>query len=141
MGFDPQSIAFRHAEGSPLDDATEQLVTRIIGAAIEVHRVLGPGYLEKVYEEALCIELEHRSLSYQRQKPFEVRYCDRVVGAGRLDILVEDRVVVELKAVETMTPLFKAQTISYLRATDVKIALLINFNVPVLRQGVKRILL
>lgn len=141
QAFDTSRMRFRHADGSPLGDELEALVSRIIGAAIAVHRSLGPGYLEAVYEEALAVELERQGVGFRRQVLFQVRYCERVVGEGRLDLIVEDRVVVELKAVENMVPLFQAQAISYLRATGKRVALLINFNVPVLKDGIKRILL
>jgi GxxExxY protein len=141
VAFSPRTMKFGHSSDTPLDEAEEQLVRQVIGAAIAVHRALGPGYLEAVYEEALAVELERQSLPFQRQAPFEIRYRDHVVGRGRLDLLVAQAVIVELKAVENMTPLFKAQTISYLRATGKRVALLINFNVPVLKEGIKRILL
>lgn len=139
--FQADRVGLRHADGSPLDEQTEVIVSRVIGAALTVHRALGPGYLEAMYEEALAIELAEQNIAFQRQFPFEVKYRGRIIGQGRLDLLVEDRVVVELKAVESMTALFKAQTISYLHATGKQVALLINFNIPLLKDGIKRILL
>jgi GxxExxY protein len=114
---------------------------RIIGAAIEVHRALGPGFLESVYEEALCVELEERGIPFVKQAPISISYKGRDVGEGRLDLLVEDCVIVELKAVDHLTPIHAAQLLSYLRATGITVGLLINFNVSVLRQGIQRMVL
>lgn len=113
----------------------------VIGAAIEVHRHLGAGYLESVYESALAYELTQRQIPFQRQPPFAVRYKDQMVGEGRMDLLVEQKLIVELKAVEAILPIHKAQVINYLKATDHSLALLINFNVKVLRDGIHRIVL
>ena len=113
----------------------------VIGAALEVHRVLGPGYLESVYEEALCTELELRAIPFIRQAPLPVLYKGRVVGEGRMDLLVGDCLVVELKAVEVLAPIHSVQLLSYLRATSHKLGLLINFNVSMLKHGVKRVVL
>ena len=128
---------FGNEPGHDLDELARQL----IGAAIEVHRVLGPGFLESVYEEALCVELKLRRIPFTRQVSFGVQYKDARVGEGRLDILVADRLVVELKAVDQLAPIHLAQTISYLKTTGCKLGLLINFNVTVLRQGIKRVIL
>jgi GxxExxY protein len=116
------------------------LVNMVIGAAIEVHRHLGPGYLESVYEEALGIELSERNISFRRQHPISVEYKGKAVGEGRLDLLVADQLVVELKAVEALLPVHKAQVISYLKVTKLRLGLLVNFNVPVLRNGIQRII-
>ncbi|MCH7939737.1 MAG: GxxExxY protein [Candidatus Marinimicrobia bacterium] len=119
----------------------EQLARNVIGAAIEVHRALGAGFLESVYEEALCIELDHKNIPYQRQYPIAVNYRDRSVGEGRLDLLVGEKLIVELKAIEAIAPIHMAQVISYLKTTGFNLALLINFNVRVLKDGIKRIIL
>lgn len=111
----------------------------VIGAAIAVHRELGPGFLESVYEEALCVELAARGIEYARQVPVSILYRGHRVGDARLDLLVCSVLVVELKAVETLLPVHQAQTISYLRATGYRLGLLINFNVPTLSVGIKRI--
>ena len=116
-----------------------QLTGEVIGAAIEVHRVLGPGLLESVYEEALCVELTLRNVPFVRQPHVELVYKGRPVGKGRLDLLVADKLVVELKAVEALNDVHKAQVISYLKTTGYRLGLLINFNVSVLREGIKRI--
>lgn len=119
----------------------DRLANAVIGAAIEVHRLLGPGYLEAVYEEALCIELGLCSISFTRQYPVAVSYKGRMVGEGRLDVLVDEKLIVELKAVDALTNIHHAQVISYLRATRLELALLINFNVPILKAGIRRVIL
>lgn len=119
----------------------DALAREVIGAAIEVHRIMGPGYLECVYEDALCVELELRGIPISRQVLFGVEYKGKRVGESRLDLLVANQLVVELKAVEELLPVHKAQVISYLKATGRELGLLINFNVPVLKDGVKRVVL
>ncbi|MHB8536321.1 MAG: GxxExxY protein [Sulfuricaulis sp.] len=118
----------------------DHLARATVDAAIEVHRHLGPGYLEAVYEEALAIELGLRDLSFARQIPIPVQYKGQPVGQGRLDFLIDDALIVELKAVEVLLPVHKAQVISYLKASNRQLGLLINFNVPVLSQGIQRII-
>ena len=120
-------------------EQADSLAKAVIGAAIEVHRHLGPGYLESVYEEALCIELELRQIPFVRQASIAVDYKGRSVGEGRVDILVDDTVVVELKAVDALLPVHTAQIISYLKALKTDLGLLINFKVPMLKDGIKRI--
>ena len=105
----------------------EELTGKIIGAAIRVHRELGPGYLESIYEEAFCIELDAIGLTYARQLPTEIRYRGKRVGEHRLDLPVEDSVVVELKAVLELQPIFYATVRSYLLATGRSVGLLLNF--------------
>ena len=117
----------------------DQLAHAVIGAAIEVHRQLGPGFLESVYEEALCIELEDRRIPFERQKEISVLYKGRPIGVQRIDLLVGQSLVVELKAVEALAEIHQAQVISYLKATHLLLGLLINFNVPVLKSGIQRI--
>ena len=112
----------------------------VSGAAVEVHKLLGPGFLESVYEEALSMELQLRGISFARQAPVSVSYKGRIVGDGKIDLLVEDILVVELKAVEALAPIHSVQLLSYLKSTGHKLGLLINFNVPVLRDGIKRVL-
>lgn len=122
-----------------MDEQTlNQLTKRIIGCAIEVHRHLGPGLLESIYESALCIELDLAGLAYERQKPVPVTYKGHSLGEHRLDILVEDTVVLELKSVERFDPVFEAQILSYLKMTGKPIGLLINFNTRLLKDGVRR---
>ncbi len=119
----------------------EQLANQAIGAALEVHKALGPGFLEAVYEDALAIELELRGIIFVRQAPVSVTYKGQKVGEGRLDILVDQKLILELKSVESLTAVHTAQLMSYLKATKLHLGLLINFNVPLLRDGLKRIVL
>jgi GxxExxY protein len=118
-----------------------RITNAIIGAAIEVHKRLGPGHLESVYENALDIEFKVRGIQARRQVPIEVYYRDQLVGGGRLDFLVEEQVIVDVKSVEALAPIHTAQMISYLRITKHKLALLINFNVKMLKDGIKRVAL
>jgi len=115
------------------------LTDAVIGAAIEVHRALGPGYLESVYEEALAIELSLRNIAFERQYRFDTQYKGHVVGSGRIDFLVDSRLVVELKSADALLPIHQAQVISYLRALGLQVGLLLNFNVPALKSGIRRI--
>ncbi len=133
----PRELLGRKEPSAELD----QLARTVIGAAIAVHRVLGPGYIESVYEEALCVELDFQTVPYQRQYRIAVQYRGRPVGEGRLDLLVANILPVELKAVEALAPIHQAQLLSYLKMTGFQLGLLINFNVPVLKQGLKRIIL
>ena len=121
--------------------AVDQMARGVIGAAIEVHRVLGPGFLESVYEEAVAIELAVRNIPFERQVAIGVEYRGQQVGEGRLDLLVGGALIVELKAVEALAPIHTAQVISYLKTTGRLLGLLINFNVPVLKEGIRRIVL
>lgn len=125
----------RNGPGERVDLVARQ----VIGAAIEVHRALGPGYLESVYEQSLCVELTNQGLRCVRQHPFAVEYKGHAVGEGRLDVLVDDAVVIELKAVDHLAPVHQAQLLSYLKATGHRHGLLINFNVTVLKDGIKRL--
>jgi GxxExxY protein len=112
---------------------------RIIGAAIEVHRTIGPGLLESAYEECLCHELALRQLAFQRQVPLPIRYKDVLLDCGyRLDLLVLGQVVIELKSIERIEPIHEAQLLSYLKLGGFKTGLLINFNVPLLKDGIVR---
>jgi GxxExxY protein len=119
----------------------DEFARKVIGAAIEVHRALGPGYTENVYEEALCIEIVDLKIPFQRQLEVAVEYKGRRVGKGRLDLLVADILPVELKAVESLAAIHQAQLISYLKMTHLQLGLLINFNVPMLKYGIKRVIL
>ena len=111
----------------------------VIGAAIEVHRLLGPGLFEAFYERALCIELGLRAISFTTQAVVSLDYKGHAIGETRLDLRVGQGLVVELKAVESLTAVHFAQVLCYLRAAACPLGLLINFNVPVLRQSVRRI--
>ncbi len=119
-----------------------QLTHAIIGAAIEVHRVLGPGLLESAYEECLARELTLRNIKFERQKPLPVVYKDVKPDCGyRLDLLVEGRVVLELKTVESLAPIHEAIMLTYLRLSGCQIGLLINFHTQILKDGIKRFVL
>ena len=116
-----------------------RITNDVIGAAIAVHRALGPGYAESVYEKALEIEFRKRRIFFERQLEFPVLYDGIEVGKGRVDFLVEDAVVVELKAVESLAPIHTSQIISYLKASGKHLAIIINFNCRKLIDGVKRV--
>ena len=119
---------------------SDELSNQIIGAAIEVHRILGPGLLESTYEQCLCHELTLKNISFERQKPLPVTYKGICLNCGyRLDILVEKLVIVELKTVEHIEPIHEAQLLTYLKLSDLWLGLLVNFNVPVLKDGIRRI--
>ncbi len=119
-------------------DDINQITEKIIGCAIEDHRTLGPGLLEATYEEALCIEFTDAGMKFQRQMPFFIMYKGRNLGQYRLDLLVDEQVIVEIKSVERFDSVFEAQVLTYLRVTGKRIGLLINFNSRLLRDGVKR---
>jgi GxxExxY protein len=122
-----------------MEDEDDPLTGQVIGAAIEVHRLLGPGLLESVYQRALCHELELRGIPIEPLRPVPVRYKGLDLGEDLvLDILVDRRLVVELKAVETVLAVHEAQLLTYLRLTAVRLGLLINFNVRLLKDGVRR---
>ena len=119
---------------------SDELSKHIIGAAIEVHRNLGPGLLESAYEECLCYELSLNNILFERQKPLPIIYKGVHLNCGyRLDIVVEKLVIIELKNVEHIEPLHEAQLLTYLKLSDLWLGLLINFNVPVLKEGIYRI--
>jgi GxxExxY protein len=117
-----------------------ELTHEIIGAAIEVHKNLGPGLLESTYEECLCHELSQRGIPFERQKPIPVIYKGVKLDCGyRLDLLVADRVILELKSVETLAPIHDSIMITYLKLSEHRIGLLMNFNVQILKEGIKRL--
>ena len=118
-----------------------ELSGQILGAAIEVHRQIGPGLLESIYEVAFDHELQLRGLAVERQVPIAVKYKNIQIGGQRLDLLVEGEIIVELKAVEYLTPVHEAQILSYLQAAGLRLGLLINFNTPRLIDGVRRFVL
>ena len=119
---------------------TKELTECIIGAAIDVHKALGPGLLESAYEACLAFELAEREMHVERQKAIPVTYKGLEINAGyRIDLLVEQSVVLEIKAVERLMPIHETQLISYLKLGDYRLGLLINFNVRLLKQGIKRI--
>ena len=114
---------------------------KIIGCAIEVHRMLGPGLLEATYESALAVELKLASLNFERQLAVPIIYKGQSVGEYRLDLVVEKSVVVEIKSVDRFDPVFEAQLLAYLKITGIKRGLLLNFNSRLLKDGIKRLVL
>lgn len=118
------------------------LTGAVIGAAIEVHRTLGPGLLESIYEECLCKELSFRNIAYEKQKEIPIEYKGIILNTKyRIDIIAEKKLILEIKACENLMPIHEAQILTYLKLTRCKVGLLINFNVPVLKNGIKRFIL
>lgn len=124
-----------------LPPETETLMQQAIGCAIQVHRTLGPGYLEMVYHDALAIELEVSGLPFERGTFVPIKYRERVIRGHRLDLVIGGQVVVELKAVERLESIHTSQVVAYLRASGLRAGLLINFNVDVLKAGLRRVVL
>jgi len=117
-----------------------QLSSKIIGAAIEVHKTLGPGLLESAYEECLCHELGIQGLLFEKQKPLSIDYKGKKLDCGyRLDIIVEKAVIIELKSCEKIEPIHKAQLLTYLKLSGINLGLILNFNVSLMRDGIVRI--
>ena len=117
-----------------------ELTGKIIGAAIEVHNALGPGLLESAYEECLCYEFGTRGINYERQKPLAIVYKKQTLDCGyRLDVVVENAVILELKAVDKIEEIHKAQLLTYLKLSGLTVGMILNFNVPVLKDGIVRI--
>ncbi len=126
---------------SPLSQELESLIYRVIGAAIEVHRHLGPGFIETIYEHALCHEMALRGIAFDRQREITLTYKGISLPSQRLDLLIESRLILELKSVAALAPIHETQLLSYLRAAGIKAGLIINFNVVQLKYGVRRLLL
>jgi GxxExxY protein len=129
-----------------LDEAEKReidiLSNKIIGAAIEVHKCLGPGLMERAYEKCLCKELALMGIAYERQKLVPVSYKGQSIDCGfRVDLLVEDKLIIEIKSVNALLPIHEAQLMTYLKLSNLWLGLLINFNVVLLRDGIKRIVL
>ena len=122
-------------------DSINPVTRTIIGCAIEVHRHLGPGLLEQIYETAMCVELRNAGLTFTRQPTFPINYKGLQIGEQRADLIVADAVVVEIKSVDRFDPIFAAQVLTYLRFTGIRIGLLINFNSRLLKDGVMRMVL
>lgn len=126
----------------PIDEATDRLATIIVDCAYKVHMELGPGLLESIYETCLCYELKKRGIPFERQVTIPVMYDGTTMGEGfRADIIVDDKIIIELKAVDEMLPVFQAQILTYLKITKKRLGLLINFNVSVFKRGIRRIIL
>lgn len=126
---------------SPLDDAAEAQITTVIDCAVAVHRTLGPGFIESVYHNALCLELQSRDIPFETERTVVVRYREKTVGIHRLDLVVHGAVVVELKAVKCLDAAHHAQILSYLKATGYRVGLLMNFGGVTLGQGLRRVVL
>lgn len=126
--------------GHAATESIEPIVRQVIGAAIEVHRELGPGFLESTYEEALAYEFALRQIAFVRQCPVKLFYKQQQVGEGRLDFLVCGLLIVELKAVETILPVHLKQVVSYLKATGGHLGLLLNFNDETMHAGIRRVI-
>jgi GxxExxY protein len=124
-----------------LDDHTEELIHRVIGCCITVHRELGPGLVEAIYQRAVALEMEAASIPFERERRFPVRYRGKVLYIHRLDLVVDNRLVLELKAVERLHPVHQSQVLSCLRVSKLPVCLLMNFNVAILPDGIKRIVL
>ena len=126
----------------PLSKIEESIAKKIVDAAYTVHKILGPGLLEKVYEVCFCHELSKRGLKYQRQVDIPIVYDGTIFDEGlRLDVFVEELIICELKAVDEMYPVWEAQILSHLKLTGKRLGFLINFNVPLIKNGIKRIIL
>ena len=126
---------------APLPQETESVATQVMGAAIAVHRQLGPGFLEKIYAEALCLELDAKRIPFERERPVSVRYRGVAIPGQRIDLIVDTRVIVELKAVARIDLVHESKVVSYLRTTNLRLGLLLNFNCRTMREGIKRIIL
>ncbi len=126
---------------STLPSETDALIERVIGCCIQVHAAIGPGLLEGVCSRAVCIELDYEGIPYEREKQIPVTYRDQLLCHHRLDIVVAEQLILELKSVERLNPVHRAQLLTYLRMSKVRAGLLVNFNVAVLKDGIKRIVL
>ena len=125
----------------PIPPHVERAAKETIGAAIEVHRVLGPWFLERIYQEALCIELKLRGISFERERPILVHYRGVEIPGQRIDLIVNTCLVVELKAASRFEAAHHGQVLSYLRTTGLRLGLLLNFSCPTLKDGIRRIIL
>jgi GxxExxY protein len=134
-----EEFEFRHEKDSGVPPEVESLARAVLGAAIEVHRILGPGLPESVYRKALSEELTLRNIVHVCEATVPVYYKGKLVGEGFVDVLVGDAIVFELKTVEDFHPVHRAQVIAYLQALQLKLGFLINFNVSILRDGIKRV--
>ena len=131
---------FRERKERQADAETEELAARVIGAAIEVHRLMGPGLPEVSYKKALSHELTLRGIPHECEFPVPIVYKGVLVGEGRVDILVARRLVLEIKVAETLTPVHRAQCLTYLQALKLELGLLLNFNVAVMKDGIRRVI-
>ena len=131
-----------HRDTEGTENSKDPVTAGIINAAIEVHRTLGPGLLESAYEECLCHELSLRHIPFERQVQLPVTYKSVKLDCGfRIDILIPGKLVIELKAVEQLQPVHDAQLLTYLKLSGIRTGLILNFNVPLLRDGIRRLVL
>ena len=126
---------------TPLPTEVEELVTRMIGCLIAVHRTLGPGLLESIYSRAIGLELTAEGIPFEREVQIPVNYREQLLCVQRLDIVVASKIVLEVKSVERLNPVHLAQILNYLRISKLNVGFLVNFNVPVLQDGLKRVVL
>jgi GxxExxY protein len=126
---------------SPLAAEEEEVVTRVIDVGFCVHQRLGPGFKEKIYQRAFCLELDSRGMKYESEKPIDVIYKDWRIPGQKVDLIVEGIVLVELKAVPRLRPIHRSQVLSYLRTTGLRVAIVMNFNMSTFKAGVKRVVL
>ena len=126
---------------STLPKETDELITRAIGGAIAVHKALGPGFLESIYVRALAVEFGMSNIPFECERPIVVNYRGTAISGQRIDLIVGGEVIIEVKAVARIDPIFQAKLMSYLRTTKLRAGLLINFNVPLLKEGIQRIVL
>lgn len=127
---------------APISDDMDKIGKAIVDCAFQVHSTLGPGLLENIYEEAFICELDERSLAYKAQDTIHIPYKNKVLkNTYRLDLIVEDQIIIELKATENLQPVHKAQILTYLKLTNLRLGYLINFNVPLIKNGINRIAL
>jgi GxxExxY protein len=124
-----------------LAEEIEQVGHKVIGCAIEVHRHLGPGFKESIYADALCLEMDSAGLPFDREKQVVVQYRQWEIGPQRIDLIVAGLVIVELKVVRRLKELHRRQLVSYLKATNLQLGLILNFNVSILRTGIRRVIL
>ena len=126
----------------PLSDKEEKIAKKVVDSAYTVHKELGPGLLEKIYEICFCHELSKRKVKFKRQIPIPIVYDGIQFDEGlRLDVLIEDKIICELKAIDQINPLWEAQILSHLKLTNKRLGFIINFNVPVIKKGIKRYVL
>ena len=140
-GTEDSELFMLRSAPRPIPPELTSLTGEVVGACIAVHRSLGPGLLEAIYQRAVSVELDARGITHDVERTVPVWFRGQLVGHHRLDLVVDDRVVVELKAAERLTPYHVAQTLSYLRVTHLRVGLLVNFNVPVLKDGIRRVVL
>ena len=126
----------------PLSEGIEIVAKKVIDAAYVIHRELGPGLLEKVYEICFCYELSKRGIKFKRQVNILIVYDGKMLDESfRIDVLIEDKIICEIKAVIEMNPVYEAQILTYMKLTNKRLGFLINFNVPLIKDGIKRIIL